>query len=96
MPDGGPGTGTNYEKRKWNTTFRSEIPTGETGPPFYIFHLFWEFSRGMSRRNVFHTAEPEIPEIWTKWKAPFVSNFSLVPRENEDNGYAKQGALGSM
>ena len=28
VPDGGPGTGTNYEKRKWNTTFRSEIPTG--------------------------------------------------------------------
>jgi len=30
----GPGTGTNYEKRKWNTTFRSEIPAGKTGPPF--------------------------------------------------------------
>ena len=30
----GPGTGTNYEKGKWNTTFRSEIPTGKTGPPF--------------------------------------------------------------
>ena len=29
-----PGTGTNYEKRKWHTTFRSEIPTGKTGPPF--------------------------------------------------------------
>ena len=34
MPDRGPGTGTNYEKGKWNTTFRSEIPTGKTGPPF--------------------------------------------------------------
>ena len=34
VPDGGPGTGTNYEKRKWNTTFRSEIPTGKTGLPF--------------------------------------------------------------
>ena len=34
VPDRGPGTGTNYEKRKWNTTFRSEIPTGKTGPPF--------------------------------------------------------------
>ena len=30
----GPGTGTNYEKGKWNTTFRSEIPTGKTGSPF--------------------------------------------------------------
>ena len=34
VPDRGPGTGTNYEKRKWDTTFRSEIPTGKTGPPF--------------------------------------------------------------
>ena len=34
VPDSGPGTGTNYEKRKWNTTFRSEIPTGKTGLPF--------------------------------------------------------------
>ena len=34
VPNRGPGTGTNYEKRKWNTTFRSEIPTGKTGPPF--------------------------------------------------------------
>ena len=34
VPDGEPGTGTNYEKRKWDTTFRSEIPTGKTGPPF--------------------------------------------------------------
>ena len=34
VPDGEPGTGTNYEKRKWNTTFRSEIPTGKKGPPF--------------------------------------------------------------
>ena len=24
----------NYEKRKWNTTFRSEFPTRKTGPPF--------------------------------------------------------------
>ena len=54
VPDRGPGTGTNYEKRKWNTTFRSEIPTGKTGPPFQIFHFFWEFSSGTNRRNVFH------------------------------------------
>ena len=34
MPDRKPETGTNYEKGKWNTTFRSEIPTGKTGQPF--------------------------------------------------------------
>ena len=26
--------GTNYEKRKWDTTFGSEIAIGKTGPPF--------------------------------------------------------------
>ena len=26
--------GTRLEKRKWNTTFRAEIQTGKTGPPF--------------------------------------------------------------
>ena len=36
VPDRGPGTGTNYEKRvlKWNKKFCSEISTGKTGPPF--------------------------------------------------------------
>ena len=34
VPDREPGTGTNHEKRKWNTRFRSEIPPGKTGPPF--------------------------------------------------------------
>ena len=34
VPDRGPGTGTNYEKSKRNTTFRSEIPTEKTSPPF--------------------------------------------------------------
>ena len=46
VSDRGPGTGTNYKKSKWNTTFRSEIPTGKTGPPFWIFHCFWEYSPG--------------------------------------------------
>ena len=54
VPDRGPGTGTNHGKRKWNTTFRSEIPTGKTGPPLQIFHFFREFSSGTSRPNVFH------------------------------------------
>ena len=34
----------------WNTTFRSEIPSRKTGPPFYIFHFIWEFSSLPRRR----------------------------------------------
>ena len=72
MPDRGPGTGTNYEKGKWNTTFPSEIPTGKTGPLFLgIFQ--WD----EPTKRVPFTAEPEIPEILTKWKAPTISSSSF-------------------
>ena len=71
VPDRGPGTGTNYEKRKWNTTFRSEIPTGKTGPPFLDFPLFLGIFQWDEPTQRFpFTAEPEISEILTKWKAP--------------------------
>ena len=64
MPDHGPGTGTNYEKRKWNTTFRSEIPTRENGPTFLDFPLFPRiFQWDDPTKLVPFTAEPEIPEI---------------------------------
>ena len=53
FPWRGPGTGTNYEKRV-NGTRKSEIPTAKTGPPFQIFHFFWEFSSGTNGRNMFH------------------------------------------
>ena len=52
VPYRGHGTGTNYEKRVNGT--RNPVPTGKTGPPFYIFHFFWEFSSGTNRQNVFH------------------------------------------
>ena len=74
MPDRGPGTGTNYEKREWNTTFRSEIPTGKTGPPFPLFLGIFQWDEPTKR--VPFTAEPEIPEILTKWKAPKSSKKS--------------------
>ena len=55
-----------------------DIPFGnsnrENGPTFLDFPLF----RGISQwdeptKRVPFDAEPEIPEILTKWKAPFVS-----------------------
>ena len=77
MPDRGPGTGTIYEKRKWNTTFRSEIPTGENGTTFLDFPLFLGiFQWDEHTKRVPFTAEPEIPEILTKWKAlSFIVRF---------------------
>ena len=78
MPDRGPGTSTNYEKRKWNMTFRSEIPT-ENGPTFLDFPLFLGiFQWDEPTKRVPFTAEPEIPEILTKWKAPTVTHSGVT------------------
>ena len=74
VPDRGPGTGTNYEKRKWNTTFRSR----ENGPTFSDFPLFLGiFQWDEPTKRVPFTAEPEIPEILTKRKAPEVQKVSV-------------------
>ena len=79
MPDRGPGTGTNYEKGKWNTTFRSEIPTGKTGPLFLDFPLFLGiFQWDEPTKRFPFTTQREIPEIWTKWKAPIPLSFCLL------------------
>ena len=78
-----------------------DIPFGNSnlgnGPTFLDFPPFLGiFQWDEPTKRVPFTAEPEIPEILTKWKAPFASNFSVVPRENEDNGYAKKDVLWSM
>ena len=71
MPDHGPGTGTNYEKRKWNTTFRFGNSNRENGPTFLDFPLFLGiFQRDKPTKRVPFTAETEISEILTKQKAP--------------------------
>ena len=70
MPDRGPGTGTNYEKR----VNRTRNSVRENGPSFLDFPLFlgifqWE----EPTKRVPFTTEPEIPEILTKWKASQVT-----------------------
>ena len=52
-------------------------PPGENGPTFLDFPLFlgilqWD----EPTKRVPFTAEPEIPEILTKWKAPMVPRGS--------------------
>ena len=56
------------------------IPFGnsnqENGPTFSDFPLFLGiFQWDEPTKRVPFTAEPEIPEILTKWKAPKISNF---------------------
>ena len=58
-----------------------DIPFGnsnrENGPTFLDFPLFLGmFQWDEPTKRVPFTAEPEIPEILTKWKAPKVSHFS--------------------
>ena len=49
----------------------------ENGPTFLDFPLFLEiFQWDEPKKRVPFTAEPEIPEILTKCKAPKVSHFS--------------------
>ena len=55
-----------------------EIPFGnsnrENGPTFLDFPLFLEiFQWDEPTKRVPFTAEPEIPKILTKWKAPRIS-----------------------
>ena len=64
MPDHGPGTGTNYEKCV-NRNFNRENGTTFLDFPLFLGIFQWE----EPTKRVPFTAEPEIPEILTKWKA---------------------------
>ena len=71
VPDRGPGSG------KWNWLIEHDIPFGnsnrENGPTFLDFPLFLGiFQWNEPTKRVPFTAEPEIPEILTKWQAPLV------------------------
>ena len=68
-----------------------DIPFGnsnrENGTTFLDFPLFLGiFQWDEPTKRVPFTAEPEIPEILTKWKAPFIfSNiWSALSHENEN------------
>ena len=71
-----------------------EIPFGnsnrENGTTFLDFPLFLGiFQWDEPAKLVPFTAEPEIPEIWTKWKAPQVSVLERCPSHRE-YGYSKR------
>ena len=78
-----------------------EIPFGnsnrESGPTFLDFPLFlgiFQWDEPMKR--VPFTAEPEIPEILSKWKAPYISTASYPDaslRAKEDGLYLPLGFL---
>ena len=65
--------------KKWNTNFRLEHSVRKNRTTFLDFPLFLGiFQWDEPTKRVPFTAEPEIPEIWTKWKAPFVSAQRLT------------------
>ena len=68
-----------------------DIPFGnsnrENGPTFLDFPLFLGiFQWDEPTKRVPFTAEPEIPEILTKWKAPLVSSPPGALRDDTKNG----------
>ena len=84
MPDRfsccGPGTGTNYEKRVNGTRNCVGNSNRGNGPTFLGFPVFLGiFQWDEPRKRVPFTAEPEIPEILTKWKAPQVTRLFWEP-----------------
>ena len=71
-----PGTGTNYEKRVNGARNSVGNSNRENGPTFLDFPVFPEiFQWDEPTKRVPFTAEPEIPEILTKWKAPQVTRL---------------------
>ena len=74
-----------------------EIPFGnsnrENGPTFLDFPLFLGiFQWDEPTKRVPFTAEPEIPEILTKWKAPNFSSL-LVSRFAPVSSFAQNAAF---
>ena len=68
MPDRGPGTGTNYEKRNGTRHSVRKLQPGKRAP-FLDFPLFLGiFQWDEHTKRVPFTAEPEIPEILTNGK----------------------------
>ena len=66
-----------------------EIPFGnstrENGTTFLDFPLFLGiFQRDEPAKRVPFTAEPEIPEILSKWKAPYSSIFEKLLADSMD------------
>ena len=82
-----PGTWPGTRPWTWNwyelqeTSMEHDIPFGnssrENGTTFLDFPLFLGiFQWDEPTKRVPFTAEPEIPEILTKWKAPLISGLS--------------------
>ena len=82
-----PGTWPGARPWTWNwyklqeTSMEHDIPFGnsnrENGTTFLDFPLFLGiFQWDEPTKRVPFTAEPEIPEILTKWKAPLVPSYS--------------------
>ena len=87
MPDHGPGTGTNYEKRV-NGTQNSvrKLQLGKRAHLFRFFPLFLGiFQWDEPTKHVPVTAQLEIPEMLTKWKVPITICINWVPHPHSND-----------
>ena len=65
--------------KKWNTNFRLEHSVRKNRTTFLDFPLFLGiFQWDEPTKRVPFTAEPEIPEILSKWKAPVNKHPSFI------------------
>ena len=85
MPDRGPGTGTNYEKRVNGS--RNSVRKFQPGKRAHLFR-FSTFSGNFPVGRTL-TDEPEIPEILTKRKARRIpgTGFRILCQWNLDSGF---------
>ena len=66
------------ETCKWNTKFRSEIPTGKPAHLFRLSTFFGNFPVGRTDETCsIYRRSGEIPEILTKWKAHTVTDWGI-------------------
>ena len=73
----GPGTGTNYEKSVNGT--RNSVRKFQPGKRAHLFRFSTfsgNFPVGRTDETCSIYRQPEIPEILTKWKAPYISTAS--------------------
>ena len=102
-----PGTWPGARPWTWNwyklqeTSMEHDIPFGnsnrENGTTFSDFPLFLGvFQWDEPTKRVPFIAEPEIPEILTKWKAPFISlspgvtEFKYERKNEKDSGHSSK------
>ena len=91
VPDHGPGTDTNYEKRV-NGTQNSvrKFQPGKWAHLFRFFTFCGNFPMGRTDKTCSIYRPPEIPEMLTKWKVPITICIDWVPHPHSNDWQHKK------